>query len=69
MDNLAEQGQLQYDLWGVTYEIVGLEWAEAQHRSRNSLLVGPMVTVSTSQILGFNKYFEPYTRYVAIFLK
>jgi ribonucleoside-diphosphate reductase subunit M1 len=48
----AEQGQLQYDLWGVTpTRLVGL-------------LVVPMPTASTSQMLGFNECFEPYTRYV-----
>lgn len=66
----ASQGELQYDLWGVTPSDLW-DWAElkgkiAQHGLRNSLLVAPMPTASTSQILGFNECFEPYTRY-AIF--
>ncbi|KAG5645982.1 ribonucleoside reductase large subunit Cdc22 [Asterophora parasitica] len=61
----ASQGQLQYDLWGVTP--TGLwDWATlkekiAKHGLRNSLLTAPMPTASTSQILGFNECFEPYT--------
>jgi ribonucleotide reductase alpha subunit len=63
------QGQFQYDLWGVTpiTERDGtLDWSAlkakvAQHGVRNSLLLAPMPTASTSQILGFNECFEPFT--------
>ena len=62
----ASQGQLQYDLWGVTPTELW-DWAALKQRIsrtglRNSLLVAPMPTASTSQILGFNECFEPYTR-------
>jgi len=61
----ASKGQLQYDLWGVTPTDLW-DWEEvkekvAKHGLRNSLLVAPMPTASTSQILGFNECFEPYT--------
>jgi ribonucleoside-diphosphate reductase subunit M1 len=61
----ASQGQLQYDLWNVTptklWDWAALKEQIAQHGLRNSLLVAPMPTASTSQILGFNECFEPYT--------
>ncbi|KAK6335350.1 ribonucleotide-diphosphate reductase subunit rnr1 [Orbilia brochopaga] len=61
----ASQGQLQYDLWGVTptelWDWDGLKAKIKKHGMRNSLLVAPMPTASTSQILGFNECFEPYT--------
>ncbi|PFH49976.1 hypothetical protein AMATHDRAFT_75912 [Amanita thiersii Skay4041] len=61
----AEQGQLQYDLWGVTptdlWDWDTLKGKIAKHGLRNSLLTAPMPTASTSQILGFNECFEPYT--------
>ena len=61
----ASQGQLQFDLWNVTpsdrWDWVGLKAKIAQVGLRNSLLVAPMPTASTSQILGFNECFEPYT--------
>ena len=61
----ASKGQLQYDLWGVTPTDLW-DWDEVKekvekHGLRNSLLVAPMPTASTSQILGFNECFEPYT--------
>ena len=61
----ASKGQLQYDLWGVTPTDLW-DWDEvkekvSKHGLRNSLLVAPMPTASTSQILGFNECFEPYT--------
>ena len=63
----ASEGQLQFDLWGVTptdlWDWASLKDKVAQHGLRNSLLVAPMPTASTSQILGFNECFEPYTRY------
>ncbi|KAJ8593956.1 ribonucleotide reductase alpha subunit [Rhizopogon salebrosus TDB-379] len=61
----ADLGQLQYDLWGVTptdlWDWTSLKEKIAQVGLRNSLLVAPMPTASTSQILGFNECFEPYT--------
>lgn len=65
----ASKGQLQPDLWGVTplTETDGtLNWAALRAKvvstgMRNSLLVAPMPTASTSQILGFNECFEPFT--------
>ncbi|ORX94709.1 ribonucleotide reductase M1 subunit [Basidiobolus meristosporus CBS 931.73] len=61
----VSQGILQYDMWGVTPTDLW-DWDElkakiAKHGVRNSLLVAPMPTASTSQILGFNECFEPYT--------
>ena len=62
----ASQGQLQYDLWGVTptdlWDWASLKEKVAKTGLRNSLLVAPMPTASTSQILGNNECFEPYTR-------
>ena len=62
----ASQGQLQYDLWNVTptelWDWAALKEKVAKHGLRNALLVAPMPTASTSQILGFNECFEPYTR-------
>ena len=61
----ASQGELQYDLWDVTpcelWDWASLKAKIAKHGLRNSLLVAPMPTASTSQILGFNECFEPYT--------
>ncbi|TIB72227.1 hypothetical protein E3Q22_00573 [Wallemia mellicola] len=61
----ASKGQLQYDLWNVTptglWDWTSLKEKVAQRGLRNSLLVAPMPTASTSQILGFNECFEPYT--------
>jgi len=58
------KGQLQPDLWGVK-PLSALDWdglrAKASKGIRNSLLVAPMPTASTSQILGFNECFEPFT--------
>ncbi len=61
----ASQGQLQYDMWGVTPSD-RWDWAELKAKIkekglRNSLLLAPMPTASTSQILGNNECFEPYT--------
>lgn len=61
----ASQGILQYDMWNKTptelWDWDSLKAEIAQHGIRNSLLVAPMPTASTSQILGFNECFEPYT--------
>ena len=71
----ASKGQLQYDLWSntssasvipLTETDKTLNWAALKARIvakglRNSLLLAPMPTASTSQILGFNECFEPFT--------
>ena len=61
----ASQGILQYDMWGATpsprWDWASLKAEIAKHGMRNSLLVAPMPTASTSQILGNNECFEPYT--------
>ncbi|TVY35718.1 Ribonucleoside-diphosphate reductase large chain [Lachnellula subtilissima] len=61
----VSKGELQYDMWGVTptdlWDWDSLKQEIKQHGIRNSLLVAPMPTASTSQILGFNECFEPYT--------
>ena len=61
----VSQGILQYDMWKVTptdlWDWSALKAKIAEHGVRNSLLVAPMPTASTSQILGFNECFEPYT--------
>lgn len=66
----ASKGELQYDMWGVTptdlWDWASLKDKVARTGLRNSLLVAPMPTASTSQILGFNECFEPYTRYATI---
>merc|ERR1712086_892988 len=63
----ASQGKLQFDLWGKTPKSDRWDWKAlkakvAQHGLRNSLLVAPMPTASTAQILGNNESFEPYTQ-------
>merc|ERR1712187_951009 len=63
----ASKGQLQFDMWGKKpksgrWDWVGLKAKIAQHGLRNSLLVAPMPTASTAQILGNNESFEPYTQ-------
>lgn len=59
------QGILQYDMWGVTptdrWDWAALKADIAKHGIRNSLLVAPMPTASTAQILGNNESIEPYT--------
>ena len=72
----ASKGQLQPDLWNVTplsdkndgeLEYYGkhLDWTSLREKAkkgmRNSLLLAPMPTASTSQILGYNECFEPFT--------
>ena len=61
----ASQGQLQFDMWGVQpsdrWEWDVLKEEIKTHGLRNSLLLAPMPTASTSQILGNNECFEPYT--------
>jgi ribonucleoside-diphosphate reductase alpha subunit len=60
------KGIFQFDMWGVTPDSGRWDWENLkrevkQHGARNSLLLAPMPTASTSQILGNNECFEPYT--------
>ena len=61
----ASKGKLQPDLWGVTpsdrWDWKTLKAEIVKNGMRNSLLVAPMPTASTAQILGNNECFEPYT--------
>ena len=62
----VSKGIFQFDMWGVTPSSGRWNWEQLkrevkQHGVRNSLLVAPMPTASTSQILGNNECFEPYT--------
>jgi ribonucleoside-diphosphate reductase alpha chain len=64
----TSQGLLQYDLWGLTendlsglWDFSALKKEIKQYGLRNSLLVAPMPTASTAQILGNNECFEPFT--------
>ena len=61
----ASKGILQFDMWSVTpsdrYDWAKLKQSIINYGLRNSLLVAPMPTASTSQILGFNECFEPLT--------
>jgi len=61
----ASQGELQFDLWGVVpsnrYDWNALKESVTTYGMRNSLLIAPMPTASTSQILGNNEAFEPMT--------
>ena len=62
------RGEFQHNMWGIKDEELSGRWDWAglrkkvkKHGVRNSLLVAPMPTASTSQILGNNECFEPYT--------
>ena len=62
----ASQGLLQFDLWDIDpgqtrYNWEALKTSIQKHGLRNSLLLAPMPTASTSQILGFNECIEPIT--------
>jgi len=61
----ASEGTLQFDMWGVKpsqrYDWNALKQSIMKHGIRNSLLLAPMPTASTSQILGNNECFEPFT--------
>jgi len=65
MNVSASQGRLQPDLWGVTpsdrWDWAGLKERIAEHGMRNSLLLAPMPTASTAQILGNNESVEAVT--------
>merc|ERR1712084_196252 len=63
----ASQGKLQFDLWNCVPQSGRWDWATlkariVKHGLRNSLLVAPMPTASTAQILGNSESFEPYTQ-------
>jgi ribonucleoside-diphosphate reductase alpha subunit len=60
------EGKFQFDLWGVQPHTDRYDWDTLReevktHGIRNSLLVAPMPTASTSQVLGNNESFEPFT--------
>ena len=62
------KGEFQHNMWGIKDDELSGRWDWAalrkkvkKHGVRNSLLVAPMPTASTSQILGNNECFEPYT--------
>ncbi|KAH9373320.1 hypothetical protein HPB48_018373 [Haemaphysalis longicornis] len=61
----VSEGILQYDMWGVTptdlWDWAALKEKIAKHGVRNSLLLAPMPTASTAQILGNNESIEAYT--------
>lgn len=62
----VSKGILQFDMWGVKPSSGRWDWKALkgdikQHGIRNSLLIAPMPTASTSQIMGNNECFEPYT--------
>jgi len=62
----VSKGIFQFDMWGVTPSSGRWDWENLkkevkQNGVRNSLLLAPMPTASTSQILGNNECFEPYT--------
>jgi len=63
----ASKGLLQFDLWDRKPKSARWDWTAlkakiAKHGLRNSLMVAPMPTASTAQILGNNESFEPYTQ-------
>jgi len=67
------QGLFQFDLWNVkpieSVDGLDLNWNELRNKIMkdgiyNSLLLAPMPTASTSQIMGFNECFEPYTSFI-----
>ena len=62
----VSKGIFQFDMWGVVPSSKRWDWTKLKrevkkHGIRNSLLLAPMPTASTSQILGNNECFEPYT--------
>jgi len=62
----VSKGIFQFDMWGVTPDSGRWDWEKLKQKVRkngvrNSLLLAPMPTASTSQILGNNECFEPYT--------
>ena len=65
MGSPASEGRLQFDMWGVNpserYDWTTLKAQIKENGLRNSLLLAPMPTASTSQILGYNECIEPIT--------
>ena len=66
VDSPASKGILQFDMWNIKPDNLRYDWDALKNSIvtyglRNSLLVAPMPTASTSQILGFNECFEPFT--------
>ena len=62
----VSKGIFQFDMWGITPDSGRWDWMQLKnevkkHGVRNSLLLAPMPTASTSQILGNNECFEPFT--------
>ena len=61
----SSKGILQFDMWSITpsnrYDWAALKKSIVENGLRNSLLIAPMPTASTSQILGYNECFEPFT--------
>lgn len=63
----AQKGLLQFDLWGINnhsnerYDWMSLKEDIKKYGLRNSLMLAPMPTASTSQIMGFNESFEAFT--------
>ena len=61
----VSKGIFQYDMWNVTptdlWDWAALKAKVAKHGIRNSLLLAPMPTASTAQIMGNNEGIEPYT--------
>ena len=62
----VSKGIFQFDMWGIVPDSKRWDWTKLKrevkkHGVRNSLLLAPMPTASTSQILGNNECFEPYT--------
>lgn len=62
------RGEFQFDMWGISEDSLSGRWdwkslkkEVVKHGVRNSLLLAPMPTASTSQILGNNECFEPFT--------
>merc|ERR1719421_2286480 len=69
----ASKGELQFDLWNKSKDFHSARWdwdslkiKIAQHGLRNSLLLAPMPTASTAQILGNTESFEPYTQNIYV---
>ena len=67
----SSKGILQFDMWGVSPQSNMWNWNDLKEKIikyglRNSLLVAPMPTASTAQILGNNESFEPYTQNIYV---
>ena len=65
----ASEGILQFDMWGITptrYDWNQLKTDIIKFGLKNSLLVAPMPTASTSKILGFNECFDPFTNNIYV---